>query len=273
MGTWLRLRADYDITGFSATNQIILTALKKHGMVVADNGSRWYLSGVPDERWSNDDLQRLGRVPGSAFDVIDVSSLQAGPNSYRVTSGPPVTTTLPPTTTSSTSTTTPPTTVPPTTVPTTTVPPTTVPPTTIPPTTIAPTTVPPTTTKPTTTVPPTTVPPTTVPPHHHETDHDDVDVEHDDHHHDHGGLDRQRRVRDRDGGMDAGVADRARPLDDAALGGVGRHPDPDGRMGEVTIDDTPDWVAYAGPFVHGRSVGPRRSRSRRGSRWSSAAPA
>ena len=51
MGTWFRLRADFDISGFSATNQVILRALKEHGAVLADNGSRWYVSGVPDDRY------------------------------------------------------------------------------------------------------------------------------------------------------------------------------------------------------------------------------
>ena len=44
-------------------------------MIVADNGSNWYISGAPDSRWSNDDLHTLGRVPGSAFEVVDTSSL------------------------------------------------------------------------------------------------------------------------------------------------------------------------------------------------------
>jgi hypothetical protein len=69
MGTWFRLRADFDISGFSATNQIILRALKEHGAVLADNGSRWYMSGVPDERWNNDDLHKLGQVPGKQLPV------------------------------------------------------------------------------------------------------------------------------------------------------------------------------------------------------------
>ena len=46
-------------------------------MIVADNGSNWYISGAPDSRWSNDDLHTLGRVPGSAFEVVDTSSLAA----------------------------------------------------------------------------------------------------------------------------------------------------------------------------------------------------
>jgi hypothetical protein len=70
MGLRLRLRADYDISGFPAKVQVILRALKKYGMIVADNGSSWYLSGAPDCRWSDDELHTLGQVPGSAFEAV-----------------------------------------------------------------------------------------------------------------------------------------------------------------------------------------------------------
>jgi hypothetical protein len=81
MGTWFRLRADFDISGFPAEAQVILQALKTHGAIVADNGSSWYISGAPDERWNNDALHTLGRVPGSAFEAVDVSSIIVDPNS------------------------------------------------------------------------------------------------------------------------------------------------------------------------------------------------
>ena len=61
--------------------QVILRALKKYGMILADNGSAWYLSGAPDSRWNNDDLHLLGNVPGSAFEAVDVSSLMVDANS------------------------------------------------------------------------------------------------------------------------------------------------------------------------------------------------
>ena len=61
MGAWFRLKASYDISGFSAQNQVILRALKKHGMVLADNGSPWFMSGVPDPGWNNTDLNALRR--------------------------------------------------------------------------------------------------------------------------------------------------------------------------------------------------------------------
>ena len=56
MGAWFRLKAGYDISGFSAQNQVILRALKKHGMVLADNGSSLFMSGAPDSGWNNSDL-------------------------------------------------------------------------------------------------------------------------------------------------------------------------------------------------------------------------
>jgi hypothetical protein len=76
MGLRLRLRADYPLAGFPRQARIVLTALKRYGMIVADNGSSWYVSGEPNAHWSNDDLHTLGRVPGSAFEVVDTSSLR-----------------------------------------------------------------------------------------------------------------------------------------------------------------------------------------------------
>ncbi len=84
MGLWLRLRADFDTSSFPREAQIILEALKQHGAIVADNGSAWYMSGAPDERWNNDALATLRRVPGSAFDAIETSSMIADPNSGQV---------------------------------------------------------------------------------------------------------------------------------------------------------------------------------------------
>jgi hypothetical protein len=76
MGLRLRLRADYPIAGFPRQARIVLQALKTYGMIVADNGSSWYISGEPNSHWSNDDLHTLGRVPGSMFQVVDTSSLR-----------------------------------------------------------------------------------------------------------------------------------------------------------------------------------------------------
>ena len=89
MGAWLRLKASFDISGFSAQNQVILRALKKHGMVLADNGSPWFMSGAPDSGWSDSGLQSLRTIPGSAFEAVDVSSLKVSNTSYAVAGAPP----------------------------------------------------------------------------------------------------------------------------------------------------------------------------------------
>jgi hypothetical protein len=70
MGMRLRLKANYDVSSFSAANQVILNALKQYGMIMADNGSSMYISGAPDDRWNNDDLHNLGNVTASAFEVV-----------------------------------------------------------------------------------------------------------------------------------------------------------------------------------------------------------
>jgi hypothetical protein len=82
MGQRFRLKGSFDISGFSQTVKVILSALKRYGMMLADNGSAWFLSGVPDPRWNDDELvEELRRVPGSAFEAVDVSALMVGPNS------------------------------------------------------------------------------------------------------------------------------------------------------------------------------------------------
>jgi hypothetical protein len=88
MGLRLRLKASIDISSFSRTNQVILTALKHYGMFVADNGSSWYLSGTSDNRWNNDDLHALSAIPGSDFEAVDESALQSSPNSAQVKGSP-----------------------------------------------------------------------------------------------------------------------------------------------------------------------------------------
>ncbi|MGC2109262.1 MAG: hypothetical protein WA655_07065, partial [Candidatus Korobacteraceae bacterium] len=75
MGMRLRLKASFDISGYSHTNQIILTALKQYGMIMADKGSSMFLPGTPDARWNNDDLGNLRQVTASDFDVLVISPL------------------------------------------------------------------------------------------------------------------------------------------------------------------------------------------------------
>jgi len=84
MGLRLRLKATVDISGFSATNQVILTALKRYGMFVADNGGAWFLSGAPDPRWDDADLHLLGAITGADFEAVDESGLMVGPDSGQV---------------------------------------------------------------------------------------------------------------------------------------------------------------------------------------------
>lgn len=69
-GARIRLKANFNISGFSATNQIILRAMKKYGLILADIGSNLYITGSPDDRWDNDDLHELGQVHGSDFEVV-----------------------------------------------------------------------------------------------------------------------------------------------------------------------------------------------------------
>ena len=84
MGTWIRLRRSYPTEGFSPQTRPIVEALKRHGMILADNGSPWFLSGVPDERWNNDTLRELGRIEGSDLEVVDTSGMMAHPDSGLV---------------------------------------------------------------------------------------------------------------------------------------------------------------------------------------------
>jgi hypothetical protein len=83
MGQRFRLKASVDITGFSPANQVILRALQTYGMILADNGSPWFLSGAPHDGWDNDDLHELHRITGADFEAVDVSSLMRDPDSAQ----------------------------------------------------------------------------------------------------------------------------------------------------------------------------------------------
>ncbi|NQX66175.1 hypothetical protein HQN90_08565 [Paenibacillus alba] len=76
MGLRLRLRSDFDISAYSSTNQAILRAMKKYGMIVADNGSDLYVSGAPDPKWDDDDLHKLSKLKGSDFEVVDTGPIE-----------------------------------------------------------------------------------------------------------------------------------------------------------------------------------------------------
>jgi len=87
MGLRLRLKANVDISGYPPELRVILTALKTYGMIVADNGSPWFMSGVPDEHWDNDMLRVLGQLHGSDFEVVDTSHLMVDPGSGAARAG------------------------------------------------------------------------------------------------------------------------------------------------------------------------------------------
>jgi hypothetical protein len=80
MGMRLRLKASFDISTYSATNQVILTALQKYGMIMADNGSSMFISGAPDSRWNNDDLHNLDGVTAADFDVVQMDPIYTSAN-------------------------------------------------------------------------------------------------------------------------------------------------------------------------------------------------
>ena len=75
MGLRLRLRADYDISQFTGMSRVILEALRTYGMIVADNGTSWFISGATDPRWDDDDLNQLKTVPGAAFEVVETGEI------------------------------------------------------------------------------------------------------------------------------------------------------------------------------------------------------
>ncbi|MBL6447287.1 hypothetical protein JMN32_13290 [Fulvivirga sp. 29W222] len=75
-GAKLRLKADYDISGYSETNQAILQAMKKYGLILADVGSSMFISGAPHEEWDNDDLKGLRNVKVSDFEVVEMGEVK-----------------------------------------------------------------------------------------------------------------------------------------------------------------------------------------------------
>jgi len=81
MGLRLRLKAGVDVSGLPPQARAVAVALQTYGAVVADNGSAWYVSGTQDDRWSNDQLQRLGSLTGADFEAVDTSSLRLSPGS------------------------------------------------------------------------------------------------------------------------------------------------------------------------------------------------
>jgi hypothetical protein len=88
-GQRFRLKASFDVSGYSPEVQVILNALQTYGLILADCGSDWYISGAPDEGWNNDVLvEELETVTGDDFEAVDVSSLLVDPHSGEVNQGP-----------------------------------------------------------------------------------------------------------------------------------------------------------------------------------------
>ncbi|NKQ36093.1 MAG: hypothetical protein HF973_10825 [Chloroflexi bacterium] len=81
MGLRVRLKAGVDISGFSPQAQVVAQAMQTYGLILADNGSSWYISGAPDDRWDNDVLHELDQLTGADFEAVDVSGLMVDPDS------------------------------------------------------------------------------------------------------------------------------------------------------------------------------------------------
>jgi len=89
MGMRIRLQASFDISSYSPANQVILTAMKKYGMILADNGGYFYFQGVPDPRWNDDDLENLDAIPSSNFEVVQMTPAFPGWDSATAPTGQP----------------------------------------------------------------------------------------------------------------------------------------------------------------------------------------
>jgi len=75
MGMRVRLKASVDIRSYPLTAQVILRALQRYGMILADNGSDWFVSGAPDPRWNDDELNTLKRLKGRDFEVVKMGAM------------------------------------------------------------------------------------------------------------------------------------------------------------------------------------------------------
>jgi hypothetical protein len=83
MGLRLRLKSGFDVSRFPPQARVVLQALKTYGMMVADNGSNWFITGEPNANWNNDDLHTLGQVTGSNFEVVDMTNVPKPVGGWR----------------------------------------------------------------------------------------------------------------------------------------------------------------------------------------------
>lgn len=91
MGMRIRLKASFDISGFSAANQVILTAMKNYGMILADNGGSFYFQGAPDPRWDDNDLVNLDAIGSENFEVVQMTPTYPGYDDATAPTGAPPT--------------------------------------------------------------------------------------------------------------------------------------------------------------------------------------
>ncbi len=81
MGARFRMKASFDVSGFSADAKVTLQAMKTYGLFLTDNGSNWYFQGTMDKRWKNSLLDELKSIPASAFEAVDESACMVDPDS------------------------------------------------------------------------------------------------------------------------------------------------------------------------------------------------
>src|SRR6266853_3086487 len=86
MGQRFRLKASFNMSGYAADVQVLLRAMQKYGIILADNGSAWFVSGAPDDRWDNNHLSQFRQLRGTDFEAVDESSLMGDPNSAAANS-------------------------------------------------------------------------------------------------------------------------------------------------------------------------------------------
>ncbi len=88
MGARFRLRAGFDVSGYSARTRVVITAMQRYGLVLADNGTGWYFQGATSSRWPDRLIAELKSIPSSAFEAVDTSGLVRSPNSARTQTPP-----------------------------------------------------------------------------------------------------------------------------------------------------------------------------------------